>query len=125
MLMSGKSAKLKGRLPMTNKILIIFLTMLICSAGFAEQDSAADPNSMLLIGPGAWITVEPYKGMSTTIYPIPAVAAVSAPFYFFIDTAGCRLFSDSNMTFDALENCALTATMPTEAMILTECTIGI
>ncbi len=88
---------------MANKILIALLTMLICSAGLAEggkQSSAADPNSMLLVGPGAWITIEPYKGMHTTVYPIPAVAAVSTPFYFYIDTAGCRVFSDSNITFD-------------------------
>ena len=90
---------------MTNKILIIFLALLICSSASAEvvkQTSQTDPNSMFLLGPGAWITVEPYKGMHTTIYPIPVVAAVKAPFYFFIDTAGCRLFSDSNMTFDVI-----------------------
>ena len=57
---------------------------------------------MLLLGPGVLITVKPYKGMDSTIYPIPVVTAVSAPFYFFIDTAGCRLFSDSNMTFDVI-----------------------
>ena len=88
---------------MANKILIISLTLLICSATLAEggkQNSQTDPNSMLLLGPGAWITIEPYKGMHTTVYPIPAVAAVSSPFYFYIDTAGCRVFQDSNMTFD-------------------------
>jgi MipA family protein len=90
---------------MTNKILMILLSLLICSAAIAEdnsQTSKTDPNSMLLVGPGAWITVEPYKGMHTTVYPIPMVVAVSAPFYYFIDTAGCRLFSDSNMTFDLI-----------------------
>jgi MipA family protein len=90
---------------MTNKTVLILLTLLICSVGFAEgdkQNSTTDPNSMLLVGPGAWITVEPYKGMHTTVYPIPMVVAVSAPFYYFIDTAGCRLFSDSNMTFDLI-----------------------
>lgn len=90
---------------MANKILIISLTLLISSAAIADvakQNSQTDPNSMLLLGPGAWITIKPYKGMDTTIYPIPVVTAVSAPFYFFIDTAGCRLFSDSNMAFDVL-----------------------
>ncbi len=90
---------------MANKILIISLTLFICTAGLAEgskQNSQDDPNSMLLAGPGAWITVEPYKGMHTTVYPVPVVAAVRAPFYFLIDTAGCRLFSDSNMTFDLI-----------------------
>jgi MipA family protein len=90
---------------MANKILIISLTLLICSAAIADvgkENSQTDPNSMLLAGPGAWITIKPYKGMDTTIYPIPVVTAVSAPFYFFIDTAGCRLFSDSNMTFDVI-----------------------
>jgi len=88
---------------MTNKIFTISLTLLICSTGLAEdnnQISQKDPNSMLLVGPGTWITVEPYKGLHSTIYPIPMVVAVSAPFYFDIDTAGCRVFSDSNMTFD-------------------------
>ena len=90
---------------MANKILIISMTLLICSAALAEggkQNSQTDPNSMLLLGPGAWITIEPYKGMHTTVYPIPAVAAVSSPFYFYIDTAGCRVFQDSNMTFDLI-----------------------
>lgn len=68
------------------------------SEGVARQDS----NSMLLIGPGVLITVKPYKGMDSTIYPIPVVTAVSGQFYFWIDTAGCRLFSDSNMAFDVL-----------------------
>ena len=90
---------------MANKILIISLTLLICSAVLAEggkQNSQTDPNSMLLAGPGVLITVKPYKGMDSTIYPIPVITAVSAPFYFFIDTAGCRLFSDSNMAFDVI-----------------------
>lgn len=90
---------------MVNKILTISLTLLICSAGFGGEGqniSEADSNSMLLVGPGAWMTIKPYKGMDTTIYPIPVVTAVSAPFYFFIDTAGCRLFSDYNMTFDVI-----------------------
>jgi outer membrane protein len=90
---------------MANKILIISLTLLICSAGLAEdnnQISQKDPNSMFLLGPGTLITVKPYKGMNPTIYPIPVITAVSAPFYFAIDTAGCRLFSDSNMTFDLI-----------------------
>jgi MipA family protein len=90
---------------MANKILVISLTLLICSAGLAEVDNQTlqnDPNSMLLAGPGTWITVEPYKGMHTTVYPVPVVAAVRAPFYFFVDTAGCRVFSDSNMTFDLI-----------------------
>jgi MipA family protein len=90
---------------MTNKTVMILLTLLICSAAPADagkQNSQTDPNSMLLAGPGAWITIKPYRGMDTTIYPIPVVAAVSAPFYFFIDTAGCRLLSDSNMTFDVI-----------------------
>ncbi len=88
---------------MANKVLIILLMLFICSAGLAEgnnQISQKDPNSMLLVGPGTWITIEPYKGLHSTVYPIPVVAVVSAPFYFFIDTAGCRVFSDSNMTFD-------------------------
>ena len=90
---------------MTNKILIIFLTLLICSAGLAEgdkQNSQTDPNSIFLVGPGTWITIKPYKNVDPTVYPIPVVVAVSAPFYFKIDTAGCRLFSDSNMTFDII-----------------------
>ncbi|MGD0078782.1 MAG: MipA/OmpV family protein [Sedimentisphaerales bacterium] len=90
---------------MANKILIISLTLLICSAVLAEggkQNSQTDPNSMLLAGPGVLITVKPYKGMDSTIYPIPVITAVSAPFYFFIDTAGYRLFSDSNMAFDVI-----------------------
>jgi MipA family protein len=90
---------------MTNKIAIISLTLLICSAAIAEEGkniSQADSNSMFLLGPGVLVTVKPYKGMDSTIYPIPVVTAVSAPFYFFIDTAGCRLFSDSNMTFDLI-----------------------
>ena len=90
---------------MIDKILIISLAQLICSAALpdvAKQNSQTDPNSMLLAGPGALITVKPYKGMDSTIYPIPVVAAVIAPFYFWIDTAGCRLFSDSNMTFDVI-----------------------
>jgi outer membrane protein len=90
---------------MANKILIISLTLLICSAGLAEvgkQNSQTDPNSMLLAGPGAWITIKPYKDVHPTVYPIPVVVAVSAPFYFKIDTAGCRLFSDSNITFDVI-----------------------
>jgi len=90
---------------MTSKILTVLMTLLIYSAGLAEgndQISQKDPNSTLLVGPGAWITVEPYKGMHTIVYPVPVVAAVSAPFYFFIDTAGCRVFSDSNMTFDLI-----------------------
>ena len=90
---------------MTNKILIIFLTLLICSAGLAEgdkQNSQTDPNSIFLVGPGTWITIKPYKNVDPTVYPIPVVVAVSAPFYFKIDTAGCRLFSDSNMTFDVI-----------------------
>jgi MipA family protein len=90
---------------MTNKMLILSLMLLICSAAFAEgdnQSSKTDPNSMLLAGPGAWITIKPYKGMDATVYPIPVVVAVSAPFYYAIDTAGCRLFSDSNMTFDLI-----------------------
>jgi outer membrane protein len=88
---------------MTNKIVMILLTLLVCSAGFAQgdkQSSTTDPNSMFLVGPGAWITLQPYKGLHTTAYPIPMVIAVKAPFYFLIDTAGCRVFSDSNMTFD-------------------------
>jgi hypothetical protein len=47
---------------MTNKILIISLTLLICSVGLAEdnnQISQKDPNSMLLVGPGAWISTKP------------------------------------------------------------------
>jgi len=48
------------------------------------------------------VTVKPYEGMDSTVYPIPVITAVSAPFYFWIDTAGCRLFSDSNMTFDVI-----------------------
>jgi MipA family protein len=90
---------------MANKILIISLTLLICSAAIAEEGkniSQADSNSMFLLGPGVLVTVKPYKEMDSTIYPIPVVTAVSAPFYFFIDTAGCRLFSDSNMTFDLI-----------------------
>jgi MipA family protein len=87
---------------MANKILIIFLTVMTCSFVYAEQNSKTDPNSILLVGPGAWITIQPYKGLNTTAYPIPMVVAVQAPFYFFIDTAGCRLFSDSNMTFDLI-----------------------
>jgi len=90
---------------MTNKMAIISLTLLICSAAIAEEGkniSQADSNSMFLLGPGVLVTVKPYKGMDSTIYPIPVVTAVSAPFYFFIDTAGCRLFSDSNMTFDLI-----------------------
>ncbi|MBE3143555.1 MAG: MipA/OmpV family protein [Planctomycetes bacterium] len=90
---------------MANKILIISLTLLICSAALAEvgkQNSQTDPNSMFLLGPGALITVKPYKGMDSTVYPIPVITAVSAPFYFWIDTAGCRLFSDSNMAFDVI-----------------------
>ena len=90
---------------MPNKILIIALTLLICSAAIAEEGkniSQADSNSMFLLGPGVLVTVKPYKGMDSTIYPVPVVTAVSAPFYFFIDTAGCRLFSDSNMTFDLI-----------------------
>ena len=90
---------------MANKILIISLTLFICTAGLAEDNNQIpqnDPNSTLLVGPGAWVTVEPYKGMHTIVYPVPVVAAVSAPFYFFIDTAGCRVFSDSNMTFDLI-----------------------
>jgi len=90
---------------MANRISVIFLTLLLCSACLAADGSQAqpkDPNSLLLVGPGAWVTIQPYKGMHTTVYPIPAVAAVQAPFYFFIDTAGCRVFSDSNMTFDLI-----------------------
>jgi len=90
---------------MINKITIISLTLLICSAAIAGEGkniSQADSNSMFLLGPGVLVTVKPYKGMDSTIYPIPVVTAVSAPFYFFIDTAGCRLFSDSNMTFDLI-----------------------
>ena len=90
---------------MANKILTISLTLLICSAGLAEvgkQNSQTDPNSMFLLGPGALITVKPYKGMDSTVYPIPVITAVSDPFYFWIDTAGCRLFSDSNMAFDVI-----------------------
>jgi outer membrane scaffolding protein for murein synthesis (MipA/OmpV family) len=90
---------------MANKIAIISLTLLICSAAIAEEGkniSQADSNSMFLLGPGVLVTVKPYKEMDSTIYPIPVVTAVSAPFYFFIDTAGCRLFSDSNMTFDLI-----------------------
>jgi outer membrane protein len=90
---------------MTNKILIIFLTLLICSAGLAEggpKGSQTDTNSLLLVGPGAWITIKPYKNVDPTVYPIPVVVAVSAPFYLKIDTGGCRLFSDSNMTFDVI-----------------------
>lgn len=88
---------------MKNKIMMILVPLLICSAAMAEgdkQSSNTDPNSMFLLGPGAWITLQPYKGLHTTAYPIPMVVAVKAPFYFFIDTAGCRVFSDSNMTFD-------------------------
>jgi MipA family protein len=90
---------------MANKILMISLTLLICStaiAGEGKNISQADSNSMFLLGPGVLVTVQPYKGMDSTIYPIPVITAVSAPFYFFIDTAGCRLFSDSNMTFDVI-----------------------
>jgi outer membrane protein len=95
----------KGWLSMTNKKLAMFLMLLLGATGFAqgsEGGARQDPNSMLLLGPGVLITVKPYKGMDSTIYPIPVVTAVSAPFYFFIDTAGCRLFSDSNMAFDVL-----------------------
>jgi MipA family protein len=87
---------------MKTEISVIFLTFLVCSAGYAEQSSTTDPNSTLLAGPGAWVTIQPYKGIHTTAYPIPMVVVVKAPFYFFIDTAGCRLFSDSNMTFDLI-----------------------
>jgi outer membrane protein len=89
---------------MKNKILTISLTLLICSASLAEEASkksqTADINSLLYVGPGVWVTTKPYKGVDPTVYPIPVVIAVVAPFYFKIDTAGCRVFSDSNMTFD-------------------------
>jgi outer membrane protein len=89
---------------MTNKILIIFLTLLICSVCLAEGASkssqTADINSILLVGPGVWVTTKPYRGVDPTVVPIPAVIAVVAPFFYKIDTAGCRVFSDSNMTFD-------------------------
>jgi MipA family protein len=102
---SGKPTSSKGRLLMANKILIISLMLLICSAAIAwegQNISQADSNSMFSLGPGALITVKPYKGMDSTVYPIPVITAVSAPFYFSIDTAGCRLFSDSNMAFDVI-----------------------
>ena len=90
---------------MTNKILTLSLALLLCATAFADGDksgSQADSNSMFLIGPGVLVTVKPYEGMDSTVYPIPVITAVSAPFYFWIDTAGCRLFSDSNMTFDVI-----------------------
>ncbi len=88
---------------MKNKILMISLMLLICSASLAEETTTEPPpdiNSLLLVGPGVWISTKPYKDVDPTVYPIPAVVAVRAPFYYKIDTAGCRVFSDSNMTFD-------------------------
>jgi len=90
---------------MANKKLILSLTLLLCATALADgntSSSQADTNSILLLGPGVLITVKPYKGMDPTVYPIPVITAVSAPFYFWIDTAGCRLFSDSNMAFDVI-----------------------
>jgi outer membrane protein len=88
---------------MKNKTLIIALTLLVCSASLAEntpEKPQTDINSLLIAGPGVWISTKPYKGADPTVYPFPAVIAVKAPFYFKIDTLGCRVFSDSNMTFD-------------------------
>ncbi len=88
---------------MKNKVFTVLLTLIIRGICLGQNTNPpADINALLYAGPGVWISSKAYKGVDSRVIPFPAGIAVMAPFYFKIDTAGCRLFSDSNMTFDII-----------------------
>lgn len=86
---------------MAKKKLIL---MLLFSAGIAKGagESQSDVNSTFLLGPGVVITDKPYKGVDTSVTPIPLVKFISGRFYISGATAGYRLLADEGWTFDAI-----------------------
>ena len=76
-----------------------------CIAGLVQNSSAGqqpDNNATFLLGPGVVITDKPYKGVDTSVYPIPLMKLIIGRFYISGATAGYRLLADDNWTFDAI-----------------------
>ena len=74
--------------------------ILICSTAFAQ--TGQDVNSTFVLGPGVVISDKPYKGIDSSIYPIPLVKYVSGRFYISGAAAGYRLLADESWTFDVI-----------------------
>jgi outer membrane protein len=90
---------------MADRKSVLFLTLLICVAGFVQNSIAGeqpDSNATLTIGPGLVITGKPYAGMDATVYPMPLMLFTCGRFYISGATAGYRLWADENWTFDAV-----------------------
>jgi outer membrane protein len=85
---------------MAGKKLTIFCLIFVCSAAFAR--TGQDVNSTFQLGPGVVITDKPYKGIDSSVYPIPLVKFISGRFYISGATAGYRLLADECWTFDAI-----------------------
>jgi outer membrane protein len=62
----------------------------------------ADSNVTFLLGPGVVITDKPYKGVDSSVYPIPLMKLIIGRFYISGATAGYRLLADDGWTFDVI-----------------------
>jgi outer membrane protein len=85
---------------MAGKKSAIFCLVLVCSTAFAQ--TGQDANSILFLGPALAVTDKPYKGIDTSIYPIPLVRFISGRFYISGAAAGYRLLADEGWTFDVI-----------------------
>ncbi len=74
--------------------------MIFCSTLFAQ--GGEDNNSTFLLGPGLVITDKPYKGVDTSVLPIPMVKFISGRFYISGATTGYRLLADDGWSLDAI-----------------------
>lgn len=84
---------------------MILLMSMFCIAGLVQNSIAAqqpDSNTTFLLGPGVVITDKPYKGVDTSVFPIPLMKLIIGRFYISGATAGYRLLADDNWTFDAI-----------------------
>jgi outer membrane protein len=89
---------------MTNEKWIVILMLVFCVTGIAQsaESPESDSNLTFLLGPGVVVTDKPYKGVDTSVYPIPLVKFISGRFYISGATAGYRLLADANWTLDAI-----------------------
>jgi outer membrane protein len=96
---------MKGKPTMVNKKVSLLLILAFCFTGSVQKciaDEQADSNVTFLLGPGVVITDKPYKGVDSSVFPIPLIKLIAGRFYISGTTAGYRLLADDGWNFDVI-----------------------